>query len=371
MNVEVFSCAGGMAEGFRRAGIWFDLVIDKDPDACASYEKNLGHKPWQVDLRDALHHWGGPQAWRGVDLFVADPPCTPWSTAGKRKGLEDERDMLQETCEAVRILRPRCFVIANVPGLETLPNRPVVYRTIGALADLGYRIDFANLDAADYGVPQHRRRPFWIGRMGAQDPFRWPAPTHHDPLKGERLFGDTRPWVTCGEALAHLEGAGLGRSVSFFRRTGKIERNHVIDRPARTLTTNQRAANTSGTLLLKPGKQHRPSEPARTVTTKGNTARGGGALALHERHPPSQLSRPARTITARERHHENGFMSQGVILSERARAILQGFPEDWVFIGKTKKSRDGQIGMAMPPPLAEAVAHPIRIWLEQQRNRVA
>lgn len=85
LNLELFSCSGGMAEGFRRAGITFDVAVDQDPDACDSYERNLGHRPIKMDVRDLLRLWraGGPPV---VDLIVADPPCTPWSVAGHRKG---------------------------------------------------------------------------------------------------------------------------------------------------------------------------------------------------------------------------------------------------------------------------------------------
>ena len=85
--MELFGCAGGMAEGFRRAGITFDMVVDRDPDACDSYEQNMGHRPLQMDARDLLRM--ARLGWRPkapIQLFVADPPCTPWSRAGKRTG---------------------------------------------------------------------------------------------------------------------------------------------------------------------------------------------------------------------------------------------------------------------------------------------
>jgi DNA (cytosine-5)-methyltransferase 1 len=132
MNIlELFSCSGGMAEGLRRAGLLVTTAIDFDPDACASYAANLGHAPIRMDVRDVLRLDWRPRA--PIDLFVADPPCTPWSRAGKRKGLDDEHDMLLETVALVRALAPRAFLIANVPGLDDGPNWPVVQRTIEAV----------------------------------------------------------------------------------------------------------------------------------------------------------------------------------------------------------------------------------------------
>jgi site-specific DNA-cytosine methylase len=77
--IELFGCAGGMAEGFRRAGVTFDMVFDKDPDACASYEANHGHRP---NVRDLLRMVAaGWRPTKSLDLLVADPPCTPWAAA--------------------------------------------------------------------------------------------------------------------------------------------------------------------------------------------------------------------------------------------------------------------------------------------------
>jgi DNA (cytosine-5)-methyltransferase 1 len=294
MNViELFSCSGGMAEGLRRAGIHVTTAIDFDENACASYEKNLGERPIRMDVRDLLRLAWAPTA--RIDLFVADPPCTPWSRAGKRKGLEDQHDMLLETVALVRHLKPRAFLIANVPGLDDGPNWPIVQRTIGSLSKLGYCIDFARLDAADYGVPQHRFRPFWYGHLHAELPcVQWPARTHGSPQECRNTtiarVVPIVPWVTCWQAL------GLGT----------------------TITTTDRMA------------------------------------------PPG--------------HHEKSFLSDNrgkgpnaIKLSEKAAAILQGFPESWVFVGKTKRARWQQLGMAMPPGLAEAVGRSIARALQLRR----
>src|SRR5262245_23615707 len=94
--IELFPCSGGMAEGARRAGVDIAEAYDWSPDAVASYEANHGHRPVRLDVSDLLRMVRA--GWRpvSVDLLIADPPCTPWSRAGSRLGLEDERDMLVE-----------------------------------------------------------------------------------------------------------------------------------------------------------------------------------------------------------------------------------------------------------------------------------
>ncbi len=114
MRLELFGCAGGMAEGFRRAGIPFDMVVDANPDACDSYAANHGLRPVQMDVRDLLRMVR--LGWRPVEeieLLVADPPCAPWSPTGNREGLADERDMMRETCELVQTLEPAEWMIAK------------------------------------------------------------------------------------------------------------------------------------------------------------------------------------------------------------------------------------------------------------------
>lgn len=421
MNLEIFSCSGGMAEGFRRAGITFDVVIDKDPNAVASYEANLDHRPIQMDAKDLLRLLAHVDQLE-VDLLVADPPCTPWSMAGKRKGTEDERDMLVETCAIVRALKPRCWLIANVPGLDAAPNWPTVQSTIGALSELGYTISYASLDAADYGVPQHRVRPFWFGSFHPE-PLSWPAPSHHDPRRGETLFGHTQPWVTCRQALEHLPAEELGTPVKGRKgkapnpgqfnkpseldapaRTGRSARNDYVrvddpkhppsragapakticgrqrsqsgtilerwwaDRPATTIYagTNQLAAPGKGSPMSRGKSQSQRAveldAPAPTVMSK--QSRNGQRIWPWDR--------PSTTVCSDDRieppgHHGPSHKSTAgyVRISEKAGLILQGFPEDWTVCGKTKSARWSQIGQAIPPPLAEAVARAIVAHMEK------
>lgn len=398
MNLELFSCSGGMAEGFRRAGITFDLAVDVSPDACDSYERNLGHRPIQIDVRDLIRMFGHIAPSKCPQLVVADPPCTPWSRAGKREGLADQRDMLRETAAVIRTLQPQCWLIGNVPGLDDAPNHHVVQDVIGGLR--GYCVDYAKLDAADYGVPQHRIRPFWFGHPAGTRCIRWPLPTHGDPRTiGHAALGDDRkPWVTCRQALGHLLLEQLGKPVrvswasesyapSRPDEPGKVvpcsmpgNRGAVLaagrsdhrlsdpDQPARTLT-----ANTHGDGALLANVKHpinRPDEPSFTVTAKGDNRGAQGACVLAwpwDR--PSTVVCGGPVIAPPGRSGKRGESQRGhpnaVKLSELAGAILQGFPEHWHFAGGTKKARWSQIGMAMPPGLAHAVARQIVAWMQR------
>lgn len=386
--VEVFCCSGGMALGFRRAGVDFELAVDFDRDACDSYERNLGHRPIQIDARDLLRVAGltrdGSSA---IDLAVFDPPCTPWSRAGKRQGLSDDRDMLRTTVELIEAWRPTCWLVGNVPGLDDSTNADAVQQTIGRLG-AHYCVDFASLDAAAYGVPQHRVRPFWFGHPRGEECISWPRPTHGPVDRQLQIPGaDLRPYVTTRDALSHLKPRQLGRPIKLRWKTN-CHPPSEMDKPGNVVACSQ-AGNGGAVLIDRRLKtNHRVStadEPGKTLT---KNAHGDGALLTNSRHPINRGDIPSRTVTSRNRGaqgagvlewpwnrpsttvtcrdevsqaNRNGRRgasqsANAIKLSELAGAILQGFPPDWKFCGSTKKARWGQLGMAMPPPLAYAVA---------------
>lgn len=399
MNLELFGCSGGMAEGFRRAGIRFDLVIDFDPDACDSYEANLGHRPVRMDVSDLLRM--ARIGWRPadrIDLIVADPPCTPWSRAGKGLGTDDKRDRLAETVDLIRLLLPSCWLIGNVPGLQDAPNWHIVQDLIGGLFNVGYCVkDYAQLNAADYGVPQHRIRPFWFGHLDGPC-LRWPQQTHSAPAIARNCtlpgLEPLKPWVTCREALMHLPLSEIGKPIRVAPRMA--DGGYMVsepDKPARVITTK---SCSGGSLIMNPKHPiSRPDEPSMTICCRDRGgAQGGNAVEW-------PWERPATAVCCDERlayygHHEGGswltprrpepwpwnrpstvvqasidkiapanekggrFGPNAIRLTEKAAAILQGFPKGWVFVGRTKRSRWSQIGQAMPPPLAAAVATSLR-----------
>lgn len=390
--IELFCCAGGMAEGFRRAGIEFEAAFDFDRDACDSYTHNLGQRPIQLDVRDLLRiaQLSATSHLPRIDLLVADPPCTPWSRAGKRRGLSDDRDMLGVTVSLLELWKPVCWLIGNVPGLDDSTNTGAVQSTIGTLAR-HYCVDFASLDAAAYGVPQHRVRPFWFGHPLGTPCISWPKPTHGAMRLQTQLPGtELLPYVTVRQALAHLPRKRLGKSIKLRWRT-RCHPPSRQDEPA--LTICGAMAGNGGTVLEVARENHRPSDPDRPARTLTRNSHSDGALLANDRHPINQADapsyvvttkgngrgaqgacvvewpwdRPSTTVTARDevpQYGRNGRRgtsqsASAIELSERAAAILQGFPEDWKFCGKTKKARWSQIGMAMPPALACAVASSI------------
>jgi DNA (cytosine-5)-methyltransferase 1 len=188
-SLELFSGAGGLALGLEASGFEHVALVERNRDACATLKQN---RPlWNIiesDVRQVDFAEIGP-----VDLVAGGPPCQPFSIGGKARGYDDTRDMFPQAVRAVRELRPQAFMFENVRGLLrqafqnyveyirlqlSYPDFPISQniswdtnlqrlqkhhtsnrRTEG----LTYQVSIHLADAADYGVPQHRHRVFFVG----------------------------------------------------------------------------------------------------------------------------------------------------------------------------------------------------------------
>ena len=326
--LELFSGAGGMSLGIKRAGFALEGCVEFDPHAAATRQANFpACAQLTGDVRSVDFSW-----FRGYDLIAGGPPCQPFSVSGRRMGAADERDMVPHFVRAVRDAQPRAFVMENVPGLASAAHRPYLDARIRQLKRLGYRVAEAILDAADFGVPQHRRRLFLVGVRGGPA-FVFPPPTH-----GAAGSGRT-PWVTAGDAL---------------RGVPADEPNEA--RVVRCRNPVLRASPYAGMLLNGQGRPLDPNAPAPTIPASAGGNRthlvdGDGALLAYHRHlvaggAPIEGEVPGcRRLTVRES------------------ARLQGFPDDFVFHGPRSRQY-AQVGNAVPPALAHAVlgalAHQLR-----------
>lgn len=212
--IEICAGAGGLASGAASA-LDHIALVDQWKAAC----KVLRHdKPWSpgvvceksaTDL-DWLQHAGQ------VGLLSGGPPCQPWSQAGRRQGLQDPRDLLSGIHQIVAAVEPEAFVFENVPGLVSESNRSYFSAILRNLrrprSGLRYGVMAGIFNAADYGVPQVRRRLFLVGLREESAAAAWTvlermasyrshrAPTVADPAR--------EPWLTVGDAIGSLPDPG-------------------------------------------------------------------------------------------------------------------------------------------------------------------
>lgn len=366
--IDLFAGAGGLSLGFEQAG--FDIVAaaEIDPVHCAVHKFNfsttaiisgsvVGMSAEEIRKRAGI---GG----RTVDCVFGGPPCQGFSMIGHR-ALEDPRNSL--VLEFVRIvsdLQASTFMFENVKGLTVGQHRAFLHELVQAFDDAGYnvRIPWHVLDAAYYGVPQHRERLILIGaRKGTRLPD-YPVP-RTNPADAKRFIPGLPKGPTCEEALGDLPDADRFDTLieSDVIRMAKFGPPSEYVKELRCLT---QAAWHYGYQRLWDSDALTSS--ARTTHTEISRRRfseieegGVEPISRFFKLPADGLSNTLRAGTDGAR---GAFTSPRPIhfayprcITVREMARLHGFP-DWFRFHATKWHGARQIGNSVPPPLARAMA---------------
>lgn len=356
--VDLFCGAGGLSEGFRQAGMRTVFAIDQNPAAIRTFKLNHPEVPDHLvvcgDLRDFRQEAHGIQEMlQGlqVDVLIGGPPCQGFSRAGWRSrggrmhtATEDDRNYLfQELVGLLEVLHPRLVVLENVPGMGEVrfPDGSTFQdETRKAMEALGYSTDVWMLDAASYGVPQHRIRQIIVGSLCGVPPVR-PLPTHQGRLSGESAL--PLP-VSVMEAIGDLPSLGVsdGQWVRKLPR-GDLVFSHV-SRYHNPADLQRYQALGQGQDYLDLVRQNPELQNYRTD-------------AFNDKYFRLRGDRPSKTIVAHLKKDGNSYIHpvQHRSISVREAARLQSFPDDYLFTG-SRGDQFVQIGNAVPPLMARAIA---------------
>ena len=346
-SIDIFSGAGGLTEGLASAGIECILGVDADRDCFITFSE--AHGP---GLRLALNASSITNLgeWRGEpDILAGGPPCQPFSVHGRQQGAADKRDCIPLFILALGILKPRAFILENVPSLAAPRHRDYFMARLTDMVSLGYGVQYAILDAAAFGVPQHRRRLFVVGFLKGDEsnrrPFQWPNPTH-----GPGLL----PYVTVREALL----APVPSRLEELNRSRVTYARNPVWRPR---LLNSLVVNGKGRVLDF-------DAPAPTVTAQSS---GNGAHILDM---CGELRQYHYSLMLCKRADLTPSIRQGEVigarrLTWREASALQGFPDSYPFQGSVS-SKYSQIGNAVSPPLAEAVGRAVVAHLQAEPIRM-
>lgn len=378
-SVELFAGAGGLGLGLSLAGFEPETVIEWDKWACDTIRENIlsGYplvKDWKIFEGDAkLFDYSS--VFSEIDLISGGPPCQPFSLGGKHKAFKDKRDMFPIAVDAVRRLAPRAFIFENVKGITRASfanyfqyiilqlsypevskkededwlhhlSRLERQKTSGKINGLTYNVVARLLNAANYGVPQHRERVFIVGfRNDQNQEWSFPKETHSlDALLHEQ-------WVSNKYWERH--------EISSKQRPGMPNR----------LTTKIKKLQ-QGRLFMS------PSRPWRTVRDAlydlpDPLSKKADHLFFHDHrfqsgakaypgHTGSPLDLPAKTLKAGD-HGVPGGENMMVALDGSVRyftiresARLQTFPDGYKFHGSWTETMR-QLGNAVPVALARVV----------------
>ena len=217
--VGLFSGCGGLDLGFKQAGFDILWANDFDQDSVKTYRENIGDHIVLGDITK-IPNKDIPS---GFDVLLGGFPCQGFSVANIKRSMKDERNFLYlEMLRVIKNKKPKFFVAENVKGLLSMEKGAVMDMIVKDFEKIGYKVDYRLLTASDYGVPQHRQRVFIIGnRIGKQNPF--PKITHG--LKNDLFNPKLEPYVSTKEAIGHLARVRT-RDNPFIHKNVKIF-NHV------------------------------------------------------------------------------------------------------------------------------------------------
>lgn len=350
--IDLFSGAGGLSKGFMDAGYDVLVGVDNDQAALNTFAKNHnGAIALNADLSkqetfDEIKRIAGQ---RDIDVVIAGPPCQGFSLTGPRN-FDDERNKLYlAVIEIVKQYKPKAFIIENVPGMATLYEGQIKDEILRRFKTMGYNIDCKILCAADYGVPQNRKRLIFMGIRDDLGTPEFPIPTF-----------TPENYRTCRDAISDLPSLekGIGEDVAEYEKEPLTEYQKLM-RGTCTVLHNHLGTNhtqmVKDTIALVPeGGNYKDLPPG-----------WGESRKFHMAWTRLNGNAPARTV---DTGHRNLFHYEyNRVPTVRESARIQSFPDDFVFIGtKTQQSR--QVGNAVPPLLGQALGEAIMKIIQENEN---
>lgn len=322
--ISLFSGAGGLDLGFEKAGFTIAMANEFDKTIWATYEKNHTAPLIKGDIR-SIAETDFPD---GVDGIIGGPPCQSWSEAGSLRGIEDDRGQL--FYDYIRILRtkqPKFFLAENVSGMLANRHSEAVKNIVKMFEECGYNVTITLVNAADYGVPQDRKRVFYIGfRKDLNIKFDFPKPT--TPNEKDK--------VTLKEAIGDLQATAVPA----------LEKNKANKNL--TVPNHEYYIGGYSTIFMSRNRVRAWDEQGFTVQASGRQCQ------LHPQAPKM------RFVSHNKRIFEPDYEHLYRRMTVRECARLQGFPDDFEFIYDEVDNGYKMIGNAVPVLLAYEIAKAIK-----------
>ena len=353
--LDLFSGAGGLSRGFYDAGYEVVLGVDFDKAALKTFKENHGQaETMNLDLFDhdnidVIIDFLEDRKIK-LDVLVGGPPCQGFSVAGPRD-MNDKRNTLYTAMvELADRVKPQVVVLENVPGMVQTNGGIGAKRVVEDFAKIGYNMVAKLLYGPDYGLPQIRKRVFFVGLKDNTKEFIFPEATvdkeHY--ITCEQAIGDLPSLQTAdgeiiyGETVQNYEIPAQNEYQKKMRAHSKNIQNHIGSIPIE---------KTKYMISLVPeGKNY-----------KALPEQYRGMYKYHEALTRYHSKKPSRTINTGHRSHFHYKWNRIPTVRESAR--LQSFPDDFVFYGN-KSEQYRQVGNAVPPMLGQVVAEALLPYLK-------
>lgn len=364
--VSLFSGGGGLDLGFKAAGFKIIWAIDNNQNAVNTYKANIGEHIIcedinKIDVKDIPH----------ADIVIGGPPCQSFSLAGNRNADDDRGKLVWTYISIIKEIKPKAFLFENVTGLLSAKNakgEKVIDLLKTAFREIGYTITMQVVNAADYGVPQRRKRVIIVGLKGGAK-FLFPPATHNESGDGLKKY------VSAEDALDDLPKAICnenGRAVySEIPRTEYQKRMRGGREVTEHFVPQMSELDKFIVSHVKPGGNYMdiPSEVASGRIRR--LQRDGGHTTCYGRMKPDEPSYTINTYFNRPNVGCNIHYREDRLITVREALRLQSFPDSYVIVSSSKQGRNLIVGNAVPPMLAEIMAKELKKYIDGEKRMIS
>jgi DNA (cytosine-5)-methyltransferase 1 len=345
--IDLFCGAGGLSCGFRQAGFSVVAALDNWEEALVTYRHNFPDtKTINADIEKITPQEIGVDK---ADVIIGGPPCQGFSVSGKRLMNDPRNKLYKAFVSLVAHYKPKLFVMENVPGVMRLFNGKVEEQIIADFSAAGYNVETKLLSAENYGVPQQRKRVFFVGvnleKIRNTAAFEFPAATHG-------AENNLIPYITAKDAISDLDFIPDDKELDECIEYGLPAVNDyqkLMRKKSKKLYNHVAVIHTKRTkeiIAMVPDGGNYKDLPKELWETR----------KVHIAWTRMNSERPCFTIDAGHNHHFHYKENRVPTVRESAR--IQSFPDTFLFFGnKTRQFR--QVGNAVPPMLAKAIADKI------------
>lgn len=354
--VDLFSGAGGLSRGFYDAGYDVVLGVDFDEAALKTFKENHGTaEAMKLDLFDhdnidVIINYLKDRDIK-LDVLVGGPPCQGFSIAGPRDMNDKRNSLYLSMVKLADRLKPQAVVLENVPGMLQTNGGIGAKRIIQDFKEIGYNMTPKLLYAPDYGIPQIRKRVFFVGLRDYDSIFEFPEATV-----------DNNHYVTCEQAIGDLPSLQTeDGEIVYGDEIQNYVSNPQSDYQKKMRKNSDKVYNHIGSIPIEKTKKMISLVPE-GKNYKALPEEYQGIYKYHEALTRYHSKKPSNTINTGHRSHFHYKWNRIPTVRESAR--LQSFPDDFIFYGN-KSQQYRQVGNAVPPMLGQVVANQLKQYLKR------
>lgn len=356
--VSLFSGCGGLDLGFINAGYKIVWANDNFSDACETYRREIGDHIVCDDIFNIE-----PESIPKAEVIIGGPPCQGFSGVGKRDPKDIRSMLVWRYLEIVNFIKPKFFLFENVTGIrssKTPEGKNVLDELKKQFELIGYTTTVHLLNAADYGVPQRRRRVFIIGSLDGHE-ISLPPSTHSSDGLAKKL------WVSSKEALSDLEAPTETGDVKYKTKPTNTYQEYlrVMKLNSTTIHTIPYSSETDRMIIshVKPGGNYMDVPDHLSTKRIMYFKKTGGRTTTYGRLDPNMPAYTLNTHFNRPNVGCNIHYEQNRMITIREGLRIQSFPDHYTLTSKNKRNYYIQVGNAVPPLLGLA-------WAKHLKNYV-